>query len=139
MMTAKDSATRKLFSKFSFLQIVEEDNLPKYMIPPMMFLMSMKNARMVPKVIAPLCSFIPTLAITNFLSSSVSQRASCGKSGIRKKAAMPISMVTMPSRMKIHLQLLNPCTPSILAIALARRPPKAVAAKTEHQKNVKRR
>ncbi len=48
----------------------------------------------------------PDLAITNALSSSVNQREFSGKSETRKKAAMPSKMVTIPSRMKIHRQLL---------------------------------
>lgn len=117
-----------------------DKNSPKNIMPARIFLISIKNTKRLPEVTAPSCSsFVPALAITNFLSSSVNQRASEGKSGIRKNAVTPIRMVTMPSRIKIHRQLLRPWTPSILEIALARRPPKAVAVKMEHQKTVKRR
>ena len=107
-------------------------NSQKYMIPPRTRLISVKNQMMSLKVIARAGSLsIPTLAVTNALSSSVNQLAMSGKSEMEKYATTPIMIVKMPSRMKTHLQLLRPPRPSMLAIAVARRLPKALATRTE--------
>lgn len=72
-------------------------------------------------------------AITKARSSSVNHFAFSGKSETRKYDAMPMSMVAIPSRIKTQRQALKPRTIFMLAIALARRPPKALATRTEHQ------
>lgn len=69
----------------------------------------------------------------NCFSESEIHRASLGKSLMKKKAATATRMLRIPSRMKIHLQLLSPPAPSILAMADARRPPKAEARSTEEK------
>lgn len=72
-------------------------------------------------------SLCPVLSSMNCFSLSDSHLASLGKSVMQKKARMPIRVVAMPSSMKTHRQLLRPRMPSILPMALERRPPKAPA------------
>lgn len=108
-------------------------NLQKYITAPIRFLGYVKNRMTSRNWTGWVCPLAPALAITNPLSSSFSQLACSGKSDTRKNAPKPIRIVTMPSRIKTHLQLCKPLTPSMLAMPLASRPPKALAVKTEHQ------
>jgi hypothetical protein len=109
------------------------------MIAPRTFLTSLKNKKIALGVTGLVCvSPALVLAKMKSFSFSVNHFASFGKSVTRKKDAMPIKTVTVPSRIKIHLQLARPRMPSKWEMPVASRLPNAPARITDDQYTVNR-
>jgi len=109
------------------------------MTAPRMFLASLKKIKTSFGVKGMVCvSPALVLAKMKSFSFSVSQIASLGKSARKKNEIMPIRVVTIPSRIKIHLQLASPRMPSMWEMPVASKLPKAPAKITDDQYTVNR-